>query len=145
MLKFERILCPVDEKIWALLVFDQDETSATLRAALEAQSIETSRATDCRQAARFLEGPNPPHLVFTDAALPDGTWADVLSLASRAQRPVNVIVVSRIVDIRTYLDAIECGALDYIVPPFASSDLAHVVRCAAGNAFQRRNVLVPAA
>ncbi len=133
------------EKISALLVHSEDEPLKTLKAALENQSIEISRATDCREALCFLEGSNPPQLVFTDTMLPDGNWADILFLASNAPRPPSVIVVSRFVDIKAYIDAIECGAFDYIVPPFASLGLAHVVRCAAWNASIRRNALAPAA
>ncbi len=93
----------------------------------------------------MLKGSSVPHLIFTDTALPDGTWADVLSLAADTIEPANVIVVSRIVDIKLYIEAIECGAFDFIVPPFAAADLVHVLRCAVWNVMHRREALAHAA
>ena len=88
----------------------------------------------------MLTGPKPPELVFTDTQLPDGTWSDVVRLAEGARAPVNVIVVSRLVDIPLYVRAIEQGAFDFITPPFESADLAYVIRCAAGNVLRRREI-----
>ena len=64
-------------------------------------------------------------------------------LAGRASQPVNVIVVTRVMDTKLYLEALEGGAFDFIVPPFASLDLAHVVRCAADNVQARREAAQP--
>jgi FixJ family two-component response regulator len=49
-----------------------------------------------------------------------------------------VIVVARVVDTRFYVEAIEAGAFDFIVPPFNAADLAYVVRCAVDNVLARR-------
>jgi DNA-binding NtrC family response regulator len=70
-------------------------------------------------------------MIFTDTNLSDATWVDVLRLAARHLVPV--IVVSRQVDFRLYVDSLERGALDVIVPPFVGAYLAHIVRCAAWN------------
>jgi DNA-binding NtrC family response regulator len=126
------------KRVSALLVHQVPEPLRSLRLALERQGVETARARNCQEARRILSGANPPHLVFTDTALPDGLWADVLALAAQAVRPINVIVVARLVDTRVYLEAIEAGAFDFLAPPFAPADLAHVVRSAADNVLRRR-------
>jgi len=72
----------------------------------------------------MLGGQNPAPLLFTEAQLPDGTWADILADAGTAAQPVNVIVVARVVDTRFYLEAIETGALDFLALPFVATDLA---------------------
>lgn len=90
------------------------------------------------QANRMLGGLNPAPLIFTDTQPPDGTWADILAEAERAAQPVNVIVVARVVDTRFYLEAIETGAFDFLVPPFIASHLAYVVRSALDNVVTRR-------
>ncbi len=133
------------EEISVLLVHNQDEPLNSLRAALECQSIQSRHAQTCDELQRLLNGLSVPHLIFTDTTLPDGTWADVLNLAAEAVEPANVIVVSRIVDIKLYIETIERGAFDFVVPPFAAPDLDHVLRCAAWNAISRRNSLVKAA
>jgi DNA-binding NtrC family response regulator len=126
------------ERLSALLIHQQPEPLRSLRLALERQGVETARARSCQEAWRILSGADPPHLVFTDRALADGLWTDVLALAARAPRPVNVIVVARLVDTRLYVEAIEAGAFDFLAPPFTTADLAHVVRCAADNVLGRR-------
>ncbi len=133
------------QEISVLLVHNQDDPLNSLRAALESQSIQLRRAQTCEELHCLLKGLSVPHLIFTDTTLPDGTWADVLSLAADTIEPANVIVVSRIVDIKLYIEAIECGAFDFVVPPFAGPDLDHVLRCAIGNVTSRRNSLVKAA
>jgi DNA-binding NtrC family response regulator len=130
--------------ISALLVHQQAEPLRALDQALKSQSIQTTRARSCREVRLFLGGANPPHLVFTDITLADGSWAKVIALAAKAAVPVNVIVVGHGVDTRFYVEAIEAGAYDFVVPPFAAADLAHVVRCAADNVLARREALAHA-
>jgi DNA-binding NtrC family response regulator len=132
------------EKITALLVHQNSETLATLKGALERQGMRILQAESRAVAKRMLGGLNPAPLVFTDTQLPDGTWADILAVAENAKRPVNVIVVARLVDTRFYVEAIETGAFDFIAPPFNATDLAYVVRSAMDNVVARRSTRAPA-
>jgi DNA-binding NtrC family response regulator len=127
------------ERITALLVHHNSETLAILKGALERQGMHTIHAESRAQAKRMLGGLNPAPLVFTEAQLPDGTWADVLAVAEKATQPVNVIVVARVVDTRFYVEAIETGAFDFLAPPFVATDLAYVVRSALDNVVARRS------
>jgi DNA-binding NtrC family response regulator len=126
------------ERITALLVHQNSETLATLKLALERQGMRVLQAGSRAVAKRMLGGLNPAPLVFTDTQLPNGTWADILAVAEQAKRPVNVIVVARLVNTRFYVEAIETGAFDFIAPPFNATDLAYVVRSAVDNAVARR-------
>jgi len=126
------------EKINALLVRAQPYPLDTLRLALEEHTIEIRTATNCGEAALALWSDRPPHLVFTEARLSDGNWANILTLAAKANAPVNVIVVAPDVDVCLYVEAIGRGAFDFIVPPFSDPELFHVVRVAAENALTRR-------
>jgi len=116
-----------------LLVSEQDEVAQALRKVLEAQGVKTQLVRNIAQANAILEQDALPAAVFSDAVLTDGTWADVVFLAAQARMPVPVIVVSRINDMRLYIRALENGAADFIVPPFAPPEIAHVLRCATGN------------
>ncbi len=122
-----------------LFVHHESEPFGALEKALEGQSVKVCHASNCREASDLLENSKPPHLVFTDTMLPDGTWADVLGLAAKAPAPVSLIVVARLPDMRLYVEAIENGAFDFLAPPFVPSDLAHVVRCALENVVSRRH------
>lgn len=125
--------------ISALLLHGRSEPLQALQLALQDLSIRTSQASSCSEALQVLAGSNPPELIFTDTQLLDGTWVDAVRLAEKAPTPVNVIVVSRLVDVHFYIEVIEAGAFDYIAPPFEASGLAHVTCCAAGNALRRRS------
>ena len=131
------------KRTMALLVCDQAEPIRVLEESLKCRSLKLRRANNCAEATRALARVNPPHLVFTWANLPDGTWTDVLGIAARAKQPVNVIVVSRVVDTKLYVEVMENGAFDFIVPPVQSGDLDHIVRCATDNVLLRREALVP--
>lgn len=113
-------------RIHALLVHDDERPVAELKPLLESQGIEVLQAGSCAEAEAALACAEPPVLIFTDTVLSDGTWADVQSLAEHQGVPV--IVVSRFVDLPFYLEVLESGASDYIVPPFREADLAWVVR-----------------
>jgi DNA-binding NtrC family response regulator len=126
-------------RITALLVHHNSEIFITLKAALEHQGLRVAQAESRAQAKHAVGVQKPAPLVFTDTDLPDGTWADILALAGKAPLPVNVIVVARTVDTRLYIETLEAGAFDFIVPPFDATSLAHVVRCAADNVLMRRN------
>ena len=66
---------------------------ARLKCALGRQGMSILQADSRGRAIQILAAQNPAPLVFTDTELPDGTWADILAEAERADQPVNVIVV----------------------------------------------------
>jgi DNA-binding NtrC family response regulator len=126
------------DKVTALLIFHHTEPYNDLEAALEKLAIHTGRARTLAEACHVLSRVNLPLLVFTESELPDGNWADVVSLSARASSPVSVIVMGQEIDTKLYVSVIEGGAFDFMAPPFEALDLAHVVRCAADNALARR-------
>jgi DNA-binding NtrC family response regulator len=120
----------MEHNLTALVVHDQEEPFRALEQALLNQGVRTQHAHTCAQAGTALRGSRSQRLVLTDSALPDGTWADVLNLASANRGAVPVIVVSRLVDMDLYLRTLENGASDFIVPPLSPAELAHVVKTA---------------
>jgi len=125
-------------KVTALLIFHQTKPYNDLEAALEKLAVQVGRARTLAEACHVLSRVNLPLLVFTESELPDGNWADVVSLSARASSPVSVIVMGQEIDTKLYVSVIEAGAFDFMAPPFEALDLAHVVRCAADNALARR-------
>ena len=130
---------------YALLVRYEEKPIADLRPLLEAQGIATRQAGSCGEAESMIARVEPPALIFTDTVLSDGTWANVEGLAKRVSPEVPVIVVSRFVDLRLYLDVLDGGASDFIVPPFRDIDIAHVVKGALGGRFRFASSLARAA
>ena len=111
----------------ALLVHDQEETFRPLQQTLRNLGIRTQPVHSCWEAWTALREPCSSRVILTATTLADGTWADVLDLASTRCNAIPVIVVSRFVDIGLYLKALESGASDFIVSPISPSDLAYVV------------------
>ena len=124
--------------VTTLLIFHHTKPYTDLEAALEKLAVRTGRARTLAEACHILSRVNLPLLVFTESELPDGNWADVVSLSARASSPVSVIVMGQEIDTKLYVSVIEGGAFDFMAPPFEALDLAHVVRCAADNALMRR-------
>jgi DNA-binding NtrC family response regulator len=113
-----------------LMVSGDMGTHVALRKVLSATGIRVRLARTCAEASAILEKFSTPAALFSDATLPDGTWADIMELAGAGSRQVPVIVVSRVVDINLYINALEKGASDFIVPPFCHQDISHVLKCA---------------
>ena len=105
---------------------------------LAAHSAVVRVMESCKDLPAQLSVADPPDLILTDTVLPDGSWEDILQIAQKAPVPINVIVVSRLVDIRLYVEALEKGAFDFITPPFEASELSHVLRAAFSNVVQKR-------
>jgi DNA-binding NtrC family response regulator len=126
------------EEISALVLHQPAESQRLLKQALEGQSIKVDWLETYREALPLLRKGDPPHLVFTEALLPDGNWEDVVKLALEALKPVKVIVVSRLADNRLYLETMVGGAFDFMVPPMTSSELTHIVACATESVLKQR-------
>ena len=126
------------DDIRALLLQSHESPVAALKLALENHFIWTERARSCEEATASLAGSNPPHLVFTDTDLPDGTWCDVLDLAARASLPVSVIVVSPVADVPLYIDVMRRSAFDFITHSFTTAELTYILRYAVENVRSRR-------
>jgi DNA-binding NtrC family response regulator len=133
------------EQISALLLHRPTESQRVLKAALEGKSVKVNWLRNCGEALPLLRGTDPPHLVFTEALLPDGTWTDVVKAALEALKPVKVIVVSRLIDMRLYVETMAAGAFDFIVPPMTSDELAHVLACAVDSVLNLRQTQAMAA
>lgn len=133
------------EEISAVLLHQPAESQRLLKQALEGRSIKVNWLQNCREALPLLREADPPHLVFTEALLPDGNWADVVKLALEALKPVKVIVVSRLIDIKLYVDTIFGGAFDFIVPPMTSDELTHILACAVESVLGLRRAQAAAA
>lgn len=113
-----------------LIVSAAERDDILLRKSLSDAGMCVRVAGSCAEAMQVLMSSIPPSIVFCDASLPDGTWADILTFAGGECPAVPVIVVSRVVDINLYINVLEHGAADFIVPPFYQQDLSHVLSCA---------------
>jgi DNA-binding NtrC family response regulator len=113
-----------------LLVHNEPDAFRGLEEMLHEQQIRTSHAHECAEARSLLKEAVPVDLVLTDVTLADGGWKDVIRLVHKAAKGTPVIVMSRVVSMKLYLDTQEAGAADFIVPPMAPRDLAYTLNTA---------------
>jgi hypothetical protein len=70
------------QRIRALLVYADAEPLRSLKLTLQGLPVEIDQVHTCQQARNSLKRAiKRPDIVFTDTALPDGTWRDLLSIA----------------------------------------------------------------
>ena len=118
------------EQINALLVYSEDDIFRDLTWTLKSLNVRVAHARNCREASVLLKKQGATDMVFAGTTLQEGGWADILAMAQRSKSYLPVIVVSRMVDVQLYLDALGRGAFDFITPPFLASDLARILRSA---------------
>ncbi len=135
----------MEPQLFAMLVSEEAVMLRRLEVALHQQGVRTSCARDRADARRILSSEQAPNLIFTAASFRDGTWRDVVAMAKRTEPPRPVILVTRLDEISLYLEAMNEGACDYIVPPFGAADVAHIIRSSVQDCVAERGSLVSVA
>jgi DNA-binding NtrC family response regulator len=129
----------VAHEITALFVYDHGEHLARFEKSLRLHKIELTHACNCKEASQAIQQASPPLLIFTDTRLSDGTFQDILKLAAKAPKFVNVLVVSKVGNITLYMEAMECGAFDFLTPNIEPSGFPPIFLSAAADAMERRS------
>ena len=111
-----------------ILVIEDDLTfSQLLEGFLKKNGYNTDVRHDVRNGIKALEG-IPYDLLLLDYRLPDGTGIEVLT-ASRGKSPdIPIIIMTSFNDVRTAVNAIRCGAFDYITKPVNPEELLMVIK-----------------
>ena len=112
--------------ITALLVGKQDGCLPKLKQCLEELGVKTACVEGPNQVRSRLRKSDAPEVVFAHTEPADETWSEVISEARQSGKQP-VILASRVLDDRKYLNALEHGAFDFVVPPFRPRELRHVV------------------
>jgi DNA-binding NtrC family response regulator len=133
----------MNHRVVALLVYDHPYPLESLKRTLQDLSVEVCSVETCREAGNQIAQVQPD-LIFTGTSFTDGTWADVVALAARAEWPTNVIVVGGKEDAKLYVSAITSGAYDFLLPPFEHQVLAHIVGSAELDVLSRRQTVARA-
>lgn len=114
-----------------ILVVEDSPTVAMLcrehlsRAGYDVTVVETG--ADCLDA---LEAETPAAMLL-DLGLPDMNGIDLLREVKRRDLRTSVVVITSNASLTSAVDAMRCGAFDYIVKPFAGERIVTTVRNAA--------------
>jgi len=106
-----------------LLVDDEPAQRQAIRKALELEDMKVSEAASVMEAEdRFELGDFD--LVITEIKLPGEPGSELIRMAN----PIPVIVMTNYASLRTAVDSMKMGAVDYLAKPCAPADLLAVVR-----------------
>src|SRR5213083_1543395 len=119
---------PIGEKSRVLVVDDEPQITRVLRTVLTSQGYQVRTAAEGESAlANFKEW--RPELVITDLYMPHMDGVE-LCKRIRAMSGVPIIVLSVKGEERTKVEALDCGADDYVTKPFGIEELLARLRAA---------------
>jgi two-component system, OmpR family, KDP operon response regulator KdpE len=117
-----------NEKSRVLVVDDEPQITRVLRTVLTSQGYQVRTASEGESAlANFTDF--RPELVITDLYMPHMDGIE-LCRRIRAMSAVPIIVLSVKGEERTKVEALDCGADDYVTKPFGMDELLARVRAA---------------
>lgn len=117
-----------------LAVDDEAVVMHSIRKALTRQGFVVDEAFTGHAALRQIRQ-RPYDLVLLDMRMPDANGLDLLPKIRKQQPDVPVVIVTGFASIETAVEAIQCGATDYVPKPFTPDELtraaARAIRLAA--------------
>jgi DNA-binding NtrC family response regulator len=82
-------------------------------------------ANDCRSGIRRLA--KGVDVVFSESALPDGTWKDILNRIGFMERPPQLVVTSRLADAYLWSEVLNLGGFDVLAKPLNEKEVRQVL------------------
>lgn len=112
-----------------LVVDDEPDLRTLYELTLLREGYRVEAAQDLREARAALEG-RRFHAVITDMRLPDGQGIELLRELSQAQRSERAIVITAHGSAENAVEALKCGAFDYLTKPVDLKQFRSVVASA---------------
>lgn len=119
-----------------LIVDDEPQIRRFLRASLPANGFDVLEAETGGQALRMTEL-DRPDLIILDLGLPDMDGADIVRQI-RKSSPVPIVVLSARDQTAAKVEALDLGADDFIIKPFATEELIARLRTALRHRLQEQ-------
>jgi putative nucleotidyltransferase with HDIG domain len=110
-----------------LIVDDEEAIREVVSTLLESQGYRCTLAANGLLATQHLKS-DSPDLVLSDMVMPEMDGLKLLEFIRARDKDIPVIMVTAMHDLSTALDAIRCGAYDYILKPFEKDQLYMSVR-----------------
>jgi len=110
-----------------LFLEDDPETARSVSCALTERGFEVRHVSDVDTALAALEGA-PPEAAVLDLRVPGGSGYQVLDAIRARDRHVPVLILTALDAVDQRVEGLERGADDYLVKPFAFSELVARIR-----------------
>ena len=104
-----------------LIVEDEEIIRKSLRKLLERNNYDVNEAGSIDEAKQFSF--NEFDLIVSDLRLPGGQGTDLIELAA----PTPLLIMTSYASMRSAVDAMKLGAIDYIAKPFDHKEMLDTV------------------
>jgi DNA-binding NtrC family response regulator len=111
----------------ALLISSDGNNAGELAAALAQCGVSAVACSGWAPARVLLMEPATLDLLICEDRLHDGSFRDVLAFSKDSRVKLPVIVYSPSGDFAAYLEAMESGAFDFMVPPYRLTELQAIL------------------
>lgn len=118
-----------------LVVDDEPNIRRVLEAVLSKEGHTLFTAENGRKAQEILKDNSSIDILITDLIMPDINGVELLQAAKEMNPGLSVLMITAHGTIKSAVDAMRYGALDYITKPFDLDEIKLVVK----NALERRN------
>ena len=110
-----------------MIIEDDEDARSNLEDILSLDGYRIYSESHCLPAIVAIES-TPLDAVIVDWNLPDGDGGELISIISKAQPNTPVIVVTGVRDFETSVEALRCGAYDFLCKPFNPDVLRAALR-----------------
>ncbi|NDJ57024.1 acetoacetate metabolism transcriptional regulator AtoC [Enterobacteriaceae bacterium 4M9] len=110
-----------------LIVDDEENVRRMLSTAFALSGQETFCARDGREAVRMFTD-HPPDVVLMDIRMPDVNGIEALQQMHALHPRIPVILMTAYAEVETAVEALRCGAFDYVIKPFDLDELQIVIQ-----------------
>ncbi|MGO8773263.1 MAG: HD-GYP domain-containing protein [Terracidiphilus sp.] len=110
-----------------LVVDDEDSVRGVLVRMLEIGGYDVSAAANAEQALLHLQDDPGCDVVLTDVMMPGANGLTLLDVICRDHPGVPVVMLTAMHDIHVATNAFRRGAIDYLLKPFARTQLLEVI------------------
>ena len=114
-----------------LLVVREDQVATAVITALEGERYAIEHCSTSAQAGSALLA-RPFDLVLLDPSVEDGDTLEIARLSQRLGTVVKVVMISTRTSFSRAVEAMRCGAIDYVQVPFERDDFLRRVAAAIG-------------
>jgi DNA-binding NtrC family response regulator len=105
-----------------LIVDDETEILETLKNHMAIEGISVDIATNVEDALKQHKD-NPYRVVITDIRMPGMDGIDLIRALKKTHPTCIIYVMTGYASLLNLIECLECGATDYFIKPFQSSDI----------------------
>lgn len=129
---------PITDRLRCLIVDDDAQVRNSLRKVVELQGFAVAEAGDGRAGLAWLAEHGEVPVCIADIQMPEMDGVAFLREAVRRHPDMAVLMLTGMADVRSAVECLQLGALDYIAKPVMIDE----VRARVGKALEKRDLIL---